>query len=173
MVPPMLTNALALSRLLVAERPSLVRWLARMVGETAAEDVAQSLYLRVQRVADHPPIVNKRSFLFRLARNLAIDHIRAETRRERLFEGDMDARDIPSAEPSAETHLIDRERIRRMTAAVEHLPFRCRQVFILIKFEELSVAETARRLSISQDMVRKHVRHALLVCHQSLTEPSS
>jgi RNA polymerase sigma-70 factor (ECF subfamily) len=39
------------------------------VGEPAAEDVAQSLYLRALRVEDDPSIVNKRSFLFRLARN--------------------------------------------------------------------------------------------------------
>lgn len=74
------TNAVFLSSLLTTERSALVRWVARIVGEPAAEDIAQSLYLRVQRVQDHPPIVNKRSFLFRLAHNLAIDYPRAERR---------------------------------------------------------------------------------------------
>lgn len=62
------TNAIALSRLLIAERSSLVRWVMRIVGsELVAGDVAQSLYLRVQTVEDHPPIITERSFLFRLA----------------------------------------------------------------------------------------------------------
>lgn len=165
------TNAVALSRLLAAERSSLVRWVARIVGQPAAEDVAQSLYLRVQRVEDDPPIVNKRAFLFRLARNLAVDHARAERRHGALFGTNMDTRHVPSEEPSAETRLLDREKVRRLAAAVELMPLRCRQVFVLIKLDELSVPETAERLGISQDMVRKHVRHALQICHGSLSDP--
>lgn len=165
------TNAIALSRLLAAERSSLVRWVARIVGEPSAEDVAQSLYLRVQRIEDDPPIVNKRSFLFRLARNLAVDHVRAERRHGALFETDMDAPHVPSTEPSPEARLLDREKLARIAVAVERMPLRCRQVFVLIRFDELSVPETAARLGISQDMVRKHIRHALQICHKSLADP--
>lgn len=167
-------NALALSRLLAAERRSLVRWVARIVGsEPAAEDIAQNLYLRVQRVGDDPPIANKRSFLFRLARNLAIDHNRAEHRQKALFVSGVDSTHVASPEPGVETRLLDQEKVRRIAAAVEQMPLRCRQVFVLIKLDELSVAETAGRLGISEDMVRKHVRHALRICHQSLTDPAA
>ena len=167
----MLTNAVALSHLLTSERTSLVRWIARIVGDLAAEDIAQSLYLRVQRVDDDPPIVNKRSFLFRLARNLAVDHIRAERRHGTLFEADMNAQQVSSDEPSAETRLLDREKIQILAVAIERMPLRCRQVFVLVKLDDLSVAETAARLGISQDMVRKHIRHALQICHRSLNDP--
>lgn len=167
------TNAVALSRLLTAERSALVRWVSRIVGEPAAEDVAQSLYLRIQRVQDDPPIINKRSFLFRLAHNLAIDHARAERRRRDVFEDGVDASDADSAEPSAESRLLDREKLARIAAAVEAMPLRCRQVFVLIKLDGLSVAETADRLGVSQDMVRKHVRHALEICHRSLADLSA
>ncbi|WP_458836368.1 RNA polymerase sigma factor [Rhizorhabdus wittichii] len=158
-----------MSRLLIAERSSLVRWVAGIVGsEPAAEDVAQNLYLRVQGIEDHPPIVNKRSFLFRLASNLALDHLRVTRRHDELFAGDVDASHVGSAEPSAETRLLDQEKVRRIAAIVETMPLRCRQVFLLIKIDGLSVTETAARLGISQDMVRKHIRHALQLCHQAL-----
>ncbi len=163
------TNAVALSRLLAAERSSLVRWVARIIGsEPAAEDVAQNLYLRVQGIEDHPPIINKRSFLFRLASNLALDHVRVTRRHDELFAGDVDASHVASAEPSAETRLLDREKVRQIASIVETMPLRCRQVFLLIKIDGLSVAETAVCLGISQDMVRKHIRHALQFCHQAL-----
>lgn len=163
------TNAIALSRLLIAERPSLVRWVTRIVGNGhAAEDVAQSLYIRVLTVEDHPPIIDKRSFLFRLASNLAIDHLRSTRRHDLLFAGNMDASHIPSAEPSAEVRLLDQEKVSQIAAVVETIPMRCRQVFVLIKLDELSVSETASCLGISQDMVRKHIRHALQICHQAL-----
>lgn len=80
------TNAIALTRLLIAERVALVRRLRRMVGsEPVAEDLTQSLWLKVQRIDDHPPITNKRSFLFRLASNLAIDHLRAPVEQAGLY----------------------------------------------------------------------------------------
>ena len=66
---------------------------------------------------------------------------------------------------------LDREKVRRLAAAVEGMPLRCRQVFVLIKLDDLSVPETAVRLGISQDMVRKHVRHALQICRRSLIDP--
>lgn len=165
------TNAVALSSLLTAERKSLVRWVARIAGDLAAEDIAQSLFLRVQKVSDDPPIVNKRSFLFRLARNLAVDHVRAERRHGTLFEADMDARHVASGEPSAETLLLDREKMQILAVAIEGMPLRCREIFVLIKLHDLSVAEAAARLGISQDMVRKHIRHALQICHRSLNDP--
>ncbi|MDO7836265.1 RNA polymerase sigma factor [Sphingobium sp. HBC34] len=165
----MSTNAIALSRLLIAERASLVRWLTRIVGSgPAAEDVAQSLYIRIQNVRDHPPIVNTRSFLFRLASNLAIDHLRSVRRHEAVFPADADTSQASCTVPSAEARVLDQEKLCRIAAAVDTMPLRCRQVFVLIKFDELSVAEAAARLGISQDMVRKHIRHALVICHQAL-----
>lgn len=162
-------NAAALTRMLIAERASLLRRLARIVGsDPAAEDVAQSLFLRVQSVREHPPIVNMRSFLFRLASNLAIDHLRASSRHNAVFPADADVTDIPSTTPSVEARLLDQEKLRRIAAAVETMPLRCRQVFVLIKVEERSVAEAAGQLGISQDMVRKHIRHALVLCHRAL-----
>ena len=79
------TNARAISRLIVAERPSLLRFVQRIVGSGAnAEDVTQSLWLRAQRIADVPPIANPRAYLYRLAANLAIDHLKSETRRSQV-----------------------------------------------------------------------------------------
>ena len=162
-------NSFALSRLLIAERPSLLRRLVRILGnDAAAEDVAQALWLRIQKVEDEPPIVNKRSFLFRLASNLAIDHLRAERRKDALFTSDEAAGGVAAPEPNAETRLLDLEKLRLLDAAVATLPLRCRQVFTLIKIDELSIPETARRLGISEDMVRKHIRHALSLCHAAL-----
>ena len=81
------TNAVALSRLLLAERPSLLLLAQRIVGSLpAAEDVTQSLWFRVQRIEDDPPILNKRAYLFRLASNLATDRRRAEARYGELID---------------------------------------------------------------------------------------
>jgi RNA polymerase sigma factor (sigma-70 family) len=156
------TNAVALSRLLLSERPSLFRLARRIVGNVpAAEDVTQSLWLRVQRIEDDPPIIHKRAFLYRLATNLAADRMRAERRHDTLFESNEPGRDAPYDAPSAERRLLDREQLDCLMASIEDLTPRCREVFILRKLEDMPVQEICERLGISRSMVARHMDNAL------------
>ncbi|WP_336963763.1 RNA polymerase sigma factor [Sphingobium aquiterrae] len=167
----MSTNSVALTRLLLRERPLLMRLAQRILGNaTAAEDVTQKLWLRVQRIEDDPPIVNKRAYLFRLTANLATDEARAERRREALFEmGDLPD-DVADDQPFAETRMVDQERLRQLEAALAELPLRCRQVFTLRRIDGLPPDEVARRLGITLNAVAKHVRIALRHCHERMNE---
>ena len=54
--------------------------------ETAA-DLTQETYLRLLRQPPRKPVLNLRGFIFKIARNLAIDHARSRQTRERLDEG--------------------------------------------------------------------------------------
>lgn len=167
----MRNNAIALTRLLLNERPSLVRLAQRIVGTIpAAEDVTQSLWFRIQRIEDDPPILNKRAYLYRLATNLATDHARATRRHEALFEASEPPADIPAEVPSAETRMLDSERLRRFEAALEELPLRCRQVFVLRRIDGLPAQEVAARLGITVNAVAKHVRLAVRHCHARLQD---
>jgi len=155
-------NAAALSRLLLLERSSLLRLAQRIIGNgPAAEDVTQSLWFRVQRIDDDPPIVHKRAFLYRLASNLATDRLRAQRRHNALFDGGGSIGEVAHATPSIEQQLLDRENLDRLLEAVEELPSRCREVFLLRKMEELPVNEICRRLGISRSMVARHMDKAL------------
>ena len=159
------TNSFALSRLLIAERPSLLRLARRIVGNTpAAEDVTQTVWLRIQRVADEPAIADKRGFLYRLVLNLAADQRRAAVRQARLFETGAVPQDVASQEPTAEAVILGRDQMARMVAAIEELPPRCREVFVMRKIDGLSPSEISRRLGITPNMVAKHVRIALQHC---------
>lgn len=167
----MSSNATVLTRLLLTERRSLLRLAQRIIGSApAAEDVTQSLWFRVQRVEDDPPIVNKRAFLYRLATNLATDHVRAAVRHGKLFETGELPLDIKADTPSAETRMVDRERLQRLEAALEELPLRCRQVFTLRRIDGLSADEVAERLGITLNAVAKHVRIAVRHCHARLQD---
>ncbi|MFT4052895.1 MAG: sigma-70 family RNA polymerase sigma factor [Novosphingobium sp.] len=167
----MRTNAAALTQLLLNERRALVRLAQRIVGSApAAEDIAQSLWFRVQRVEDDPPILNKRAFLYRLATNLATDHARAAARHGRIFESGDLPQDVKADLPSVETRLVDRERLRRLEQALDELPIRCRQVFTLRRIDGLSAQETADRLGITLNAVAKHVRVAVRHCHARLQD---
>lgn len=163
------TNAVALSRLLLAERPSLLRLAQRIVGTApAAEDVTQSLWFRVQRIEDDPPIVNKRAFLYRLTANLAADQARADRRHGALFATGEPAQEVADDRPAADRAIVDREQLGALMAALDELPPRTREIFMLRKFDEMPVNEIAARLGLSRSSIVKMMQAALLHCDARL-----
>ena len=165
----MTSNAVALTRLLLAERSSLMRLAQRIVGSApAAEDVTQSLWFRVQRIEDDPPITNKRAFLYRLMVNLATDQVRTSRRYGALFESGDGPEDTPDARPSQERVLLDREKLAVLKAALDELPPRTREIFAVRKVEELPVNEIAARLGLSRSSIAKTLQSALLHCDARL-----
>lgn len=159
------TNSLALSRLVVDERRSLVRVAQRIVGSLAtAEDVAQSLWLKVQTIADDPPILNKRAFLYRLTANVARDRRRADDVYFRTFVGGELPEDVSADIASAEEILLGCEDLALLMRAIDELPPRCREVFLLRKIEELSITQISVRLGIGRSMIARHMRIALRHC---------
>ncbi|MCG2840134.1 RNA polymerase sigma factor [Sandaracinobacter sp. RS1-74] len=165
----MSTNAIALSRLLLAERPLLLRLAQRIVGSMpAAEDVTQSLWFRVLRIEDDPPIVNKRAYLYRLATNLATDQARFDRRHAALFESGELPEIVPDGQPSAERSMLDRENLETVLAALDELPPRVREIFIMRKFDGMPVHEIAERLGLSRSSIAKMLQRALLHCDARL-----
>ncbi|WP_334184464.1 RNA polymerase sigma factor [Novosphingobium sp.] len=163
-------NARALTRLLLNERSSLTRLVQRIVGDmTATEDVTQSLWLRVQRVDDHPPILNKRAYLFRLAANLARDQARSERRRHGLFEQGPLPEDIADDTPLADRQLLDREALQQLQESLAELSPRCREIVRLRRIENLSASEIAERLGISRQMVSRYIAQAMEHCLNRVT----
>lgn len=164
----MTSNAAALSLLMIAEHPSLLRRLARIVGsEPAAQDVAQTLFMRLQRIEDDPPIANKRSYLFRLASNLAIDHVRAERTRERiqteahaLLWDDMDVADPREV-------AVANDELARVLKAAGALPEPAKTMFRLYRIEGMRQSEVASRYGVSVTTVEKHIRRALAALRQA------
>lgn len=166
------TNALALTQMLLSERPSLMRLVQRIVGnEAAAEDVTQSLWFRVQRIEDDPPILNKRAYLFKLASNLAADRVRADGRYAKLIETtDALPGHVPAETAAADRLMVDRENLDRMMRALDELSPRIREIFILRKIDELPMEEVARRTSMSRSMVTRYMQQALRHCMTRLAD---
>lgn len=51
-----------------------------------------------------------------------------------------------------------------LLAAIGELPLRCREAFILHKFDGLSQAEVARQMGISVTMVERHIKLGMQAC---------
>ncbi|NWJ25347.1 sigma-70 family RNA polymerase sigma factor [Rhizobium sp. Td3] len=144
-----------------ASYEELLRHLSRRLGRDAdAADVLQDTYLRLQNIPTETDIKNPRSYLFRMADNSAMDHIRGKRSIERYFSSE-ETPDSADEKPSPERIVDYRQRLDRLQQAVSELPQRQRQVFLMHKIDGLSHAEISRELGITRSAVEKLVMKAL------------
>ncbi len=138
----------------------------RVSSQQDAADLTQETFLRVLARKSSQPVKKPLHLLFHVARNLLIDRSRRAQSRpapESLFE---DLHASAAASPARTTQAADT--LEQVQRAIGALPPRCRDVFILNRFEGLSYAEIARRMNISPKTVEKHMAKALLSCRAAL-----
>lgn len=145
----------------------LLRFVTAKLGcREQAADVVQDTFLRVRGLKDLAGVDQPRAFLYKTALNLSIDLFRRQRiRAERMTPLEM-TEDIPSTGARPDDAVEAKERVQLLRDAIAELPPKCRQVFLLHKFMELSHAEIAGRLGISRNMVEKHVMKAMGHCRR-------
>lgn len=144
---------------------------ARLRSEQEAREVAQEAYVRLLEVKEHCAPDLLRAYLFKTATNLAIDrlrHRRIEHRSEEQPElyGAWVSSYGEMRDPA--TLALAREQTDRLLHYLQELPIKCQQVFDLHRFEEMPQKEVAKRLEISERMVRRYVTYAMIYCHLRL-----
>jgi RNA polymerase sigma-70 factor (ECF subfamily) len=153
-----------------AHQDELRRFIFRRTGSAAlADDVVQETWLRAFSTGVAMPD-NPRGYVFRMASNLAVDHLRrGRVRDQSLSEGPVDD-GIPSREPGPDSIVEGREEMAILMTAVKELPERCRAVFLLYRGQGLTMRQVAERLGISEKTVEKHIARAMVHCRQRLRE---
>jgi len=157
----------AFEELFRAEYAGLCRFLVGQVGSAAeAEEIAQGVLLRLWgargQLREHASI---RSYLYRSARNAAINH----RRRAALERRHSEVVHLPlSVSPAADERLRLRLLAEAATAAVRELPERCRLIFDMSRRSHLSHAEIADALDISPRTVETQIGRALALLRRRL-----
>lgn len=141
----------------------------KLRNPVAAEDVVQEAWLRFASPGNEK-IANPRAYLYRLVGNLVIDQQRRELTRLRATGEPAGHLDIVDETVDMERQLVARQRLALLAKAVSELPPRCRDCFILRRFDDLDPDEIAGRMGISRNMVEKHLRQALIHCTRRLRE---
>lgn len=130
-------------------------------AETAA-DLIQETYLRIAGLPGDRDIVivNKRAFVFRIADNLALDHLRRTARLDRCDGGQVNE-EIACKQPEPDKVLAGQQQMELFEKFIYELPPQCRTVFLLCRVEGKSYAEVAGELGISPRTVESHMYKAL------------
>ena len=127
----------------------LVRFATGLVGPFDAQDVVTDACLRSFRATAWPEVHNHRAYLYRSVLNHARSHHRSTLRRR--------IREMKVASPGVSwPYEVDLD----VLAAVDRLSVQQRAAVVLTYWEDLTVAEVALRLHISEGAVRRHLARA-------------
>lgn len=119
----------------------------RMSDRQRAADVAQETYLKLVNIDEQAvPVVHARSFIFRVAGNLAIDALRREQRIAASHDDSDGACEVACPAPAPEAALLARERLQILDQALLQLPDNARQALLLNRVEGLTQKQVAQRL---------------------------
>ncbi len=137
-------------------------FLKRLRSAQDANDASQETFFRVMRNDKTPDMTSSAGYLWCTARNLFREILRYNTIREdQIIRQQQDLDQHPSSAPNPEQALVEQQNRDRLFQLVESLPPRCRQVFIMHRFQGLSYQEIAERLGISKKTVTNHMVNAL------------
>jgi len=155
-----------------AIRPVLSRLVARIVGPDNIEDVVQETYVRSYQASRQHKIHHPRSFMYRTAKNIALNLVNKADNRLTTTIADFAEPDVYTETEVVESELEyeARERFLTFCQAVQRLPLQCRRVFILKRVYGLSQKEIAAHLGISPSTVEKQVAKGISMCAAIMEE---
>ena len=141
---------------------TLKAWLrGRFPRVRDVEDVVQESYVRVWKARMLQPIHSAKSFLFRVARNLALDTLRRDRHSPIDAVTDLAALFVIDEKPDAASAAARQQEIELLVEAIDALPARCREIFILRKLRGISQKDIAARLGLSEQTVQVQAARGL------------
>jgi RNA polymerase sigma-70 factor (ECF subfamily) len=151
--------------------PRLFGLACRLVGREEAEDLLQDIFLTAHRKLDlYKGESALSTWLFRLATNQCLDHLRSRRTRFALMTDAIDEEpDAPGASAGAILGVVDRLDLER---ALAQLPPGCRTVFVLHDVEGLEHREIGRMLDIADGTSKSQLHKARMRLRGLLAPPA-
>lgn len=137
--------------------------------QDAAKDIVQDVFVRLWTHRDKLQITTSlQSYLRRSVVNASIDHKR------RFYEKNKEALEHHGEwsdnSPSVDSELREKDIKQQINNAISTLPERCRLIFVLSRYEELTYAQIAARLDISVKTVENQMTKALKMLRKKLRD---
>lgn len=130
-------------------------------AERDIDDVVQESFVRLWKARATTPIHSVKAFLFRVARNVALDRRRRSQGGVEVAAFECAAHNVVDERADIAASLRAVEKERMLAEALATLPERAHEVVILCKIDGLSHAEAGERLGISKRTVDEHLRRGM------------
>jgi RNA polymerase sigma-70 factor (ECF subfamily) len=132
-----------------------------------AEEVVQRIFLKIWENRDHILIEKSISaYLYQSVRNESINFLKqklATSKNQEKYEKRLRYANLFEAisEENGSSVLLVQELEGQINSAIEALPEKCREIFLLSRKENLSIKEIAEQLNISVNTVQSQISIAL------------
>ena len=152
-----------------AHYPGMASFVQRFVrSPDLAEELVQDVFLKLWSKREQlAEIETFRTYLFRAARNTALNYLR-RVKLERRWQEEQGTDTDPPASFAADEETAEQEVAAAVQEAIKKLPPRCREIFLLSRDGGLTYAEIARSLDISVKTVETQMGRALKSLRASL-----
>ena len=152
---------------------SLYRYLLRLtLNREAAEDVFQETWSKIIKSrGNYRPTAKFSTFLYRVAHNSFIDHVRRNKRHTMTVDLDPEQSPDPAASPPDEVEK--RLFRRRLNTALGALPDEQRDAFLLHEEAGLSVDAIASVTGTNRETAKSRLRYAVRKLKAALAEPGA
>lgn len=147
--------------------PKLVRFSeAYILSRQDAENIVQDVFLYLwEHWEVMEELKNLNAFLFTLVKNRCIDFLRRQAKGRHLPITDLQEKEIQlklyALQSFDENNLPETDMETRITSAIDSLPKKCREIFVLSRLEGLRHKEIAARLNISTNTIEGQIAIAL------------
>lgn len=130
-----------------------------------SRSVSQQVFVDLWVKRDKLQVSSLQSYLYQSVRNSALDVLKHRKVESRYLIS------LDRSEPEELTDLIEEAELSdRINRAIQHLPEKCREIFVLCRFEELKYLEIAARLNISVKTVEMQMGIALKKLRKELSD---
>jgi RNA polymerase sigma-70 factor (ECF subfamily) len=141
----------------------LVEYLRGRFGDrTFAREVVHDVCVQVMERPPAGPVRTPMAFLRHVANHLAIDRLRAQRSQDQVleFQGEPQEAGHRPTYSVPELAWVFQQRQSALLQAVQGLPARSQDVFILTQLYHMPQADVAAHLGISRGMVARHLARA-------------
>jgi RNA polymerase sigma-70 factor (ECF subfamily) len=155
-------DADAFETLVNRHQASVLNLIYRFIGDrTQAKDLSQEVFIRVWQAAKtYRPEAKFTTWIYRIATNVCFNELKS-SRRKKWFSfhqsdehsGNIIEETLSDSAPSAEDLLLEKERNRQISDALQSLSENQRMALILKRYDDLSYAEIAQIIGCSVSAV--------------------
>jgi len=148
---------------------NLCRFASGYLGDhDTAEEIVQQVFINLwdqkENIDPERPV---KSYLFTSVKNRCLNHIR-DRKKFRSYYLDIETElIIPVAEKD---NIMEEDMETQLAQALNKLPEKCREIFMLCRFEDMKYKDVAEKLGISQKTVETQMSKALKILREEFKD---
>jgi RNA polymerase sigma-70 factor (ECF subfamily) len=168
----------AFETLVNRHQTSVLNLIYRFIGDrTQAKDLSQEVFIRVWQAAKtYKPEAKFRTWIYRITANLCFNELKSSSRKKWFsffqsdeYHGNTLEETLSDDAPSAEDLLLEKERSRQISDALQSLPDKQRMALVLKRYDDLSYQEIAQILGCSVSAVESLLVRAKRTLQEKLS----